>query len=86
MTRNRHFLRTVAPAALAASLFGLGAAAQAEPLVYLPLGEENEILVVDAATDAEVGRIPGTEAVHGLAGTPDGRLLIAGSLRPRPTT
>ena len=62
----------------------LGAqAAVAGPLVYVPLGGENKIVVVDAAKDKIVGTINGLAAVHGLAGTPDGRFLIAGSFETR---
>lgn len=82
MRTHRRFLHSAAPIALAMVLIGLDSV-HAEPLVYIPLGEENQILAIDAATDAEVDRISGTEAVHGLAGTPDGRLLIAGSLSAR---
>lgn len=62
----------------------LGAqAAFAEPLVYVPLGGENKIVAVDAAKDEIVDTISGPVAVHGLAGTPDGRFLIAGSFETR---
>lgn len=55
----------------------------AVPLVYVALGGENKIVVVDAAKDKIVGTINGLAAVHGLAGTPDGRFLIAGSFETR---
>ena len=45
--------------------------ALAEPLVYVPLGGEGKIVVVDAAKDEIVDTISGVTAVHGLAGTPD---------------
>ena len=57
--------------------------ALAEPFVYVPLGGENKIVVVDAAKDEIVDTISGLAAVHGLAGTPDGRFLIAGSFETR---
>ncbi len=57
--------------------------ALAEPLVYVPLGGEGKILVVDAAKDEIVGTISGVTAVHGLARTPDGKFLIAGSYEER---
>jgi len=57
--------------------------ALAEPFVYVPLGGENKIVVVDAAKDEVVDTISGLAAVHGLAGTPDGRFLIAGSFETR---
>lgn len=57
--------------------------ALAEPLVYVPLGGEGKIAVVDAAKDEIVDTIGGVAAVHGLAETPDGRFLIAGSFEAR---
>jgi YVTN family beta-propeller protein len=38
---------------------------------------------VDISTDKVVGRLEGLPAVHGLAATPDGRFLIAGSYEGR---
>jgi YVTN family beta-propeller protein len=52
----------------------------AEPIVYIPLGGAGEVLVVDASNDTIRGRLAGAPESHGLAATPDGRLLIAGSL------
>jgi len=63
-------------------VFGMQAALAA-PLVYVPLGGEGKIVVVDAAKDEVVDTIGGVAAVHGLAGTPDGRFLVAGSLEER---
>jgi len=57
--------------------------AHAGPLVYVPLGEEGRIAVVDATTDKTVGEIVDVPSVHGLAETPDGRYLIAGSFEER---
>lgn len=59
--------------------------AQAAPLVYVPLGGDDKIVVVDASTDKIVATISGVEAVHGLAISPDGRHLIAGSYSERET-
>ena len=62
----------------------LGAqAALAEPFVYVPLGGDNKIVTIDAAKDDIVDTIGGLMAVHGLAITPDGRFLIAGSYETR---
>ena len=58
-------------------------AALAEPLVYVPLGGEVKIVVVDAAKDEIVDTISGVMAVHGLARSPDGQFLIAGSFEER---
>ena len=64
---------------------GVVAASVAAPTVYIPLGTANKILIVDAATDKVVGKISDVQNIHGLAATPDGRFLVAGSffeLRP----
>lgn len=53
--------------------------AMAETRVYVPLGGAGEILAIDADRDLIVGKIPGLEEVHGLAGVPDGKYLVAGS-------
>lgn len=73
---------SISRAAAWTGLMALALGAQtalAEPLVYVPLGGENKIVAVDAAKDEIVDTITGLAAVHGLAGTPDGRFLIAGS-------
>lgn len=57
--------------------------AAAQGLMYIPLGSDGEIVVVDTERDVVVDRIQGLTAVHGLAGTPDGRFLIAGSYEER---
>ncbi len=62
---------------------GLTSAAMAGTAVYVPLGDTGEILVLDAADDATVGRISGLPAVHGLAGTPGWGYLVAGSFDER---
>ncbi len=66
-------LRAAAWAGLLTLVLGMQTAL-AEPLVYVPLGGEGKIVVVDAAMDEIVDTISGVTAVHGLAGTPDGRL------------
>ncbi len=63
------------PAVLAVALAGAGHAAT----VYIPDGSSDQVIVVDGATGEIVRRIEGLEAVHGLAGTPGGRYLVAGS-------
>lgn len=63
--------------ALALSIAGFGAARAAN--VYIPEGSAGEVLVVDATTDAVVGRLEGLPDVHGLGGAPGARYLVAGS-------
>ncbi len=53
------------------------------PFVYIPVGNGGQIQVVDVATGKIVDTYTGLEAVHGLAGTPDGKFLIAGSYSER---
>ncbi|HEB79441.1 MAG TPA: YncE family protein, partial [Rhodospirillales bacterium] len=65
---------------LFAAMIGAAAPALAGTLVYVPMGGANEVLVIDADQDKIIGKISGVENAHGLAGTPDGSLLIAGSL------
>lgn len=78
-------VRPTAWAGLITLVLGLQSAL-AEPLVYVPLGGEGKIVAVDAATDEIVETIGGLAAVHGLATTPDGRFLIAGSFEARPAS
>lgn len=52
--------------------------------VYIPLGSEDSIAIVDTDRDAVTRRITGLPAVHGLAVTPDGSRLVAGSYVERP--
>ncbi len=76
---------TLGALSIAAALFGaLGA--QADPLVYVPMGSENKITIVDAANEKIVGEIKGLASVHGLAITPNGKFLIAGSFDVRSET
>ncbi len=72
--------RIAVPAALIATAWLAIPPAMAEEIVYVPLGGAGEVLVVDGAKDSIRGRIAGVPESHGLAATPDGRLLIAGSL------
>jgi DNA-binding beta-propeller fold protein YncE/YHS domain-containing protein len=47
--------------------------------VYIPDGSAGEVIVVDADTGAVKQRITGLEAIHGLAGSPGVKYLVAGS-------
>ena len=68
---------------IAAGLASAVLPARAGEMAYIPLGSDNKLALVDVGTDKVVGTIEGLPAVHGLAGTPDGRLLIAGSYKGR---
>ena len=59
--------------------------AQAEPgpRVYIPTGDSAEVLIIDASTNGVIGEIAGVPAAHGLAVTPGGGRLIAGSFDER---
>jgi YVTN family beta-propeller protein len=69
--------------AVAAVLSWPASAAIAQDVMYIPLGSTGEIVVIDTARDEVVGKIEGLPAVHGLAGTPDGDFLVAGSYDER---
>jgi YVTN family beta-propeller protein len=80
----RTILNFLATAWIVSGILLVGARSlRAEPFVYVPLGSESKIAVIDAAKDQIIGIIDGLQAVHGLAGTPDGRFLIAGSYSER---
>jgi len=64
--------------ALAAGPPGTGDAAGA--VAYVPFSTAGRIAVIDAARDALTGTIDGVGNVHALAITPDGRLLLAGTV------
>ncbi len=76
----KHWVRTGLAAAIAAgATLAVASAASARNVAYVPLGDANALVIVDTDTDKVVGRVDGLPGVHGLAGTPDGRFLIAGS-------
>ena len=58
--------------------------AQAGVKVYVPLGSANEIVVIDGDRDEIIDRIGGVTNAHGLAATPDGNYLFAGSMSLAP--
>ena len=62
-----------------ATLTLLGTVPTFATTVYIPEGSAGEILVVDADTGSVEARWPGFEAVHGLAGVPGARYIVAGS-------
>ncbi len=55
--------------------------AAAAPLMYVPTGEGNEVVVIDLRADRVVQRIGELENAHGLAGNTKSRYLIAGSMK-----
>ncbi len=59
--------------------------ATAAPLMYVPTGPTNEVLVIDLHTDRIVQRIAGLENAHGLAGNARAFYLVAGSMQPQGT-
>ena len=71
--------QAIAKASVLAALGLLGSPAFAAHQVCIPLGAANSVQVVDAATNLAVATIEDLPQVHGLAATPDGRYLVAGS-------
>lgn len=61
--------------------FAPSASALADQKVYIPLGGEDEISIVDPHKDQVISKISNLPAIHGLAGTPDGQFLVAGSFQ-----
>lgn len=82
----KHLFGTVIGTLFAAGVMSAAALpVAADDIVYVPLGGDGKIVLVDAEGDRLVGTIEGLPAVHGLAATPDGRFLIAGSYDERET-
>jgi hypothetical protein len=63
----------------AAALLLTSAMAAAQPIVFVPEGSANTVLMVDATTGETIRQISGLEAVHGLSGAPGVSYLVAGS-------
>lgn len=59
--------------------------AMASPLMYVPTGNANDIVIIDLETDAIIGRIDELENAHGLAASPNSEYLVAGSMQPAET-
>lgn len=64
--------------AVATSLAPLVANA-GEVRVFIPEGSANAVQIVDPQTGENLGRIENLDAVHGLAGHPNSKYLVAGS-------
>ncbi len=57
----------------------------AGPMMYVPTGSVNEIVIIDLNTDTVVGRIDELENAHGLSSSPNSEYLVAGSMQPLQT-
>jgi DNA-binding beta-propeller fold protein YncE len=55
------------------------AMAAAQPIIFVPEGSANAVLMVNAETGETMKTITGLEAVHGLSGAPGVPYLVAGS-------
>jgi len=53
----------------------------AQPLMYVPTGEANDILIIDLSEDRIVGHIDELENAHGLSSSPASDYLVAGSMQ-----
>ncbi len=58
----------------------------AGPLMYVPMGTANDLLIIDLTTDTVTGRIDELENAHGLSSSPGTEFLVAGSMQPADTT
>ncbi len=60
----------------------ISATVTAAPLMYVPTGNGNDLVIIDLETDKIVGRINELENAHGLAASPNSEYLVAGSMQP----
>jgi YVTN family beta-propeller protein len=60
----------------------LSAELMAAPLMYVPMGNSNDLIIIDLSTDRIIGRIDELENAHGLAASPNSEYLVAGSMQP----
>ena len=70
--------------AVAMVALGFAGSSLAATTVYIPVGSANEILVIDGEQDRVIGSIGDVTNAHGLAASPEGGLLIAGSMSLAP--
>jgi len=70
---HRTFVTTIA------ALLMTTAMSVAQPIVFVPEGSADTVLMVNAETGETMKRITGLEAVHGLSGAPGVPYLVAGS-------
>lgn len=52
----------------------------AQPFMYVPRGEANDIVIIDLSTDKISGHIYELENAHGLSSSPNSDYLVAGSM------
>lgn len=62
-----------------ATLLMTTAIAAAQPIIYVPEGSADTVLMINAETGETMNAITGLEAVHGLSGAPGVPYLVAGS-------
>jgi len=55
--------------------------ANAAPLMYVPTGDSNELVIIDVVTDKIVNRIDELENAHGLSSSTNTEYLVAGSMK-----
>ena len=65
---------------LAAMVLPAMAQADGDGRIFVPLGSAGSALILDSADGRTVGTIGGLPAAHGLAVSPDGKMVLAGSL------
>lgn len=63
------------------SLLFFSVASIANPVMYVPLGETNELVIIDLKTDKITGRIDELENAHGLSSNSNTEYLVAGSMQ-----
>jgi len=66
---------------IVAAILPLSPLVMAEPMMYVPTGNTNEVVIIDLKTDTIVGRIDELENAHGLSGSPNSEYLVAGSMQ-----
>lgn len=53
----------------------------AQPFMYVPSGEANDVIIINLSTDQISGRINELENAHGLSSSPNSEYLVAGSMQ-----
>ena len=63
-------------------LMTLPSVLSAKPLMYVPTGAANDIVIIDLNTDKIIGHIPELDNAHALSSSPKSEYLVAGSMTP----